>query len=57
MPFDNWDTDEIDSYSEITFPLYDNPVVILYQGEKQIRLFDGTGTNEFDILEFKKLLE
>ena len=57
MPFDNWDTDEIDSYSEITFPLYDNPVVILYQGEKQIRLFDGTGANEFDILEFKKLLE
>ena len=57
MPFDNWDTDEIDSYSEITFPLYDNPVVILYQGEKQIRLFDGTGTNEFDILEFKNLLE
>tara|TARA_B100000900_G_scaffold85578_2_gene69297 strand:+ start:6635 stop:7603 length:969 start_codon:yes stop_codon:yes gene_type:complete len=57
IPFDNWDTDEIDSYSEITFPLYDNPVVIFYRGEKQIRLFDGTGSNEFDILEFKKLLE
>ena len=47
MPFANYDTDEIDSYMEITFPDYDNPVVILYDGNRQIRLYEGTGEREF----------
>ncbi len=57
MPFANYDTDEIDSYMEITFPDYDNPVVILYKGAKQIRLFDGTGYNEYSAEQLQLLLE
>ena len=30
MTFANYETDKVDSYMEITFPDYDNPVVILY---------------------------
>ena len=47
MPFANYDTDEIDSYMEITFPDYDNPVVILYDGVRQLRLYEGTGERAF----------
>ena len=47
MPFANYDTDEIDSYMEITFPDYDNPVVILYDGVRQLRLYEGTGKRAF----------
>ena len=43
MPFANYDTEEVDSYMEITFPDYDNPVVILYDGFRQLRLYEGTG--------------
>ena len=57
MPFANYETDEIDSYMEITFPAYDNPVVILYEGVKQIRLFDGVGSNEFQADELKRILD
>ncbi len=57
MPFANYDTDEIDSYMEITFPDYDNPVVILYDGNKQIRLYDGVGDNEFHADELRSILE
>ena len=32
---------------EITFPDYDNPVVILYDGNRQIKLYTGTSENEF----------
>ena len=56
MPFANYDTDEVDSYMEITFPDYDNPIVILYKGAKQIRLFDGTGYNEYHAEELQLLL-
>lgn len=56
MPFANYDTDEVDSYMEITFPDYDNPIVILYKGAKQIRLFDGTGYNEYHVEELQLLL-
>ena len=38
MTFDNYETDEVDSYMEITFPDYDNPVVILYDGNRQIKI-------------------
>ena len=34
----NYETDEVDSYMEITFPDYDNPVVILYDGKRQIKI-------------------
>ena len=57
IPFANYDTDEIDSYMELTFPDYDNPVVIFYNGSKQIRLFDGTGENEFSATELLNLLD
>ena len=57
MPFANYDTDEVDSYMEITFPDYDNPIVILYKGVKQIRLFDGTGYNEYHAEELQLLLD
>ena len=57
MPFANYDTDEVDSYMEITFPDYDNPIVILYKGAKQIRLFDGTGYNEYHAEELQLLLD
>ena len=57
MPFANYDTDEIDSYMEITFPDYDNPIVILYKGAKQIRLFDGAGYNEYHAEEIQLLLD
>ncbi|MBT5273807.1 MAG: hypothetical protein HOL74_03180, partial [Flavobacteriales bacterium] len=43
-------------YMEITFPDYDNPIVILYKGVKQIRLFDGTGYNEYHAEELQLLL-
>ena len=57
MPFANYDTDEIDSYMEITFPDYDNPVVILYDRNRQIRLYDGTEKNEFKAEDLVRILE
>jgi len=57
MPFANYDSDEVDSYMEITFPDYDNPIVILYKGAKQIRLFDGAGYNEYHAEELQILLD
>jgi len=57
MPFANYDTDEIDSYMEITFPDYDNPVVILYDGARQIRLYEGTGLRQFSAEDLQRILE
>ena len=57
MPFANYDTDEIDSYMEITFPDYDNPVVILYDGNRQIRLYEGTGEREFKSEDLIRILD
>ena len=57
MPFANYDTDEIDSYMEITFPDYDNPVVILYDGTRQVRLYEGTGERGFSVEDLKRILE
>tara|TARA_B100000902_G_C27241959_1_gene880500 strand:+ start:532 stop:1461 length:930 start_codon:yes stop_codon:yes gene_type:complete len=57
MPFANYDTDEIDSYMEITFPDYDNPVVILYDGSRQVRLYEGTGERSFSAKDLKNILE
>jgi len=57
MEFANYETEEIDSYMEITFPDYDNPVVILYDGLKQIRLYDGTESNEFNPEDLNRILE
>ena len=57
IPFANYDTDEIDSYMEITFPDYDNPVVILYDGSRQIRLYEGTGLREFSAEDLQRILE
>jgi hypothetical protein len=57
MPFANYDTDEIDSYMEITFPDYDNPVVILYDGERQIRLYEGTGERAFSSEDLQRILD
>jgi hypothetical protein len=57
MPFANYDTEEIDSYMEITFPDYDNPVVIIYDGRRQIRLYEGTGDRGFNVGDLKRILE
>ena len=56
MPFANYETDEIDSYMEITFPEYDNPVVVLYDGNRQIRLYSGTSENEFNAEDLNRIL-
>ena len=57
MPFANYETDDIDSYMEITFPFYDNPVVILYDGPRQIRLYEGTGKRSFSPEDLKRILK
>lgn len=57
MPFANYETDEVDSYMEITFPDYDNPIVILYDGNRQIRLYEGTSRNEFTPEDLKRILD
>jgi len=65
IPNDNYDTDSIDSYSEITYPMYDNPVVVLYNGKLdydivrnlQIRLYEGTTQNEFIPEDLQRILE
>ena len=57
MPFANYETDEVDSYMELTFPDYDNPVVILYDGNRQIRLYEGTSRNEFTPEDLKRILD
>jgi len=57
LPQYNYDTDEVDSYMEITFPDYDNPVVILYDGNRQIRLYEGITKNEFNPEDLKMILE
>ena len=57
MTFANYDTEEIDSYMEITFPDYDNPVVILYDGTRQIRLYEGAGDRGFNAEDLKRILE
>lgn len=56
MPFANYDTDEIDSYMEITFPDYDNPVVILYDGSRQLRLYEGAGDRSFSAADLHRIL-
>ena len=57
MSFANYDTEEVDSYMEITFPDYDNPVVILYDGLRQLRLYEGTGERGFSAIDLKRILE
>jgi len=57
IPHYNYDTEEVDSYMEITFPDYDNPIVILYDGNRQIRLYDGGGENEFNVEDLQRILE
>ena len=64
MPYSN-DSEEIDSYFEITYPLYDNPVVILYDGKIdydvvrniQIRLYEGSSNNGFDADDLRRIIE
>lgn len=56
MPFANYETDEVDSYMEITFPHYDNPVIILYDGNRQIKLYSGTSENEFSAEDLNRIL-
>ena len=57
MPFANYDTEQIDSYMEITFPDYDNPVVILYDGTRQLRLYEGTGSRRFSPEDLQRILQ
>ena len=57
IPFANYDTDEIDSYMEITFPDYDNPVVVFYEGARQLRLYEGTAHRAFSTKDLVRILE
>jgi len=65
MQHSNYETEEIDSYEEILYPIYDNPVIILYDGKLdydivknlQIRLYEGGGSNEFDADDLQRILE
>ena len=65
IPFYNYDTEEVDSYMEITNPDYDNPVIILYDAKNQydyisnlqIRLYEGTSENEFNVEDLNRILE
>ena len=56
IPFANYDTDEVDSYMEITFPDYDNPVIIFYDGFRQLRLYEGTGDRSFEADDLHRIL-
>ena len=49
--------DLVDSYMEITFPDYDNPVVIFYDGVRQLRLYEGIGERAFSIEDLLRILE
>ena len=50
---------------EITNPDYDNPVIILYDAKNQydyisnlqIRLYEGTSGNEFNVEDLNRILE
>jgi len=57
MPFANYDTDEVDSYMEITFPDYDNPLVIVYENNKKVKLYEGTDKNEFNVIDLIKIIK
>ena len=57
LPQHNYDTEYVDSYMEITFPEYDNPVVVLYEGNRKIKLFHGTEDKEFNASELLRILE
>ena len=65
MPNDNYETKEIDSYLEVTYPMYDNPVIILYDGKLdydivrnlQIRMYEGSNKNKFDPKDLKRILD
>ena len=56
LPFYNED-DEINSYLEILGYEYENPVVIYLDNGNQIRFYDGTGVNEYNEAELKKLVQ
>ena len=57
LPQYNYDTEEVDSYMEITFPEYDNPVVVLYDGNRQIKLFHGTSDKEYRASDLLRILD
>jgi len=56
MPF-YLEDDEVNSYLEVLGYEYENPAVIYLEDGNQIRFYDGTGNNEFNIEELRKLLE
>mgnify|MGYP001191122766 CR=1 FL=1 len=56
LPFYNED-DEINSYLEILGYEYENPAIIFLNDGNQIRFYDGTGPNEYNEQDLKKLLE
>ncbi len=56
LPFYN-DDDEINSYLEILGYEYENPAVIYLDNGNQIRFYEGTGVNAFQVEEFKKLFQ
>lgn len=49
--------DEINSYIEILGYNYSNPAVIYLENGNQMRFYDGTGNNEFNAEELRRILE
>jgi len=54
LPFFN-DDDEINSYLEVLGYEYENPAIIYLDNGNQLRFYDGTGLNEYNEDEFRKL--
>ena len=56
LPFYNEDN-EVNSYLEILGYEYENPAIIYLDNGNQIRFYDGTGPNQYNEEEFRKLLQ
>ena len=54
MEFYNPD-DDINSYLEVLGFEYENPVIIYYNNGNQMRFYDGTGSNEYNVKDFESL--
>ena len=54
MEFYNPD-DDINSYLEVLGFEYENPVIIYYNNGNQMRFYDGTGSNEYNVKYFESL--
>ena len=56
MPF-YLEDDEVNSYLEVLGYEYENPAIIYLEDGNQMRFYDGTGNNEFNAEELRRILE